>query len=92
MDNLENKVEQVISQSNFKQEFCNRLNAYITPTEMEALDKKIDEILKTNQNAPFDTVLQEVYTFFLNNLPDHVNEKLKVEITDFINQNSDAFQ
>lgn len=92
MKDLEDRIEELISNSTFKEDFCTKLNAFLTPAEKEVIDLKIDNLMQNMPNSSFNDILPELHTFLLNNLPDHVNEMLRNEITKFINQNINNLQ
>lgn len=92
MDNIENKIEEIISRTGVKTTFCNKLNAYLTPNDRNLIDIKIEELISSNPNSSFEEILKELYTHISTNLPDEVNEKLRGDIVEFINQNVDLFQ
>lgn len=83
-----NKYEQLLNEEHVKNDFINKIESYLTKSEKETLQQKINEIIQSkSEHEGMDHVFEKVYDFLENNMPENVNIKLYQDIVAFINAN-----
>lgn len=87
MDNLEDQIEHLLTKSNNKQILLERFETYLSKSDKEMINKKIDDIIKEKGEQNYDDILNTTFEYLCENLPSSVDKKLYEDIVSFVNEN-----